>query len=111
MLICLCNCPREGGGFVTAPGAILDDGILNYSFLGSVSRLMMFRLIPEFMNGTQERFTDFVHPGKFKKMVIESKQPLILHTDGESFTGFSHDVHKIKIEIFPDAIEVMVPSE
>ncbi|MBT3241415.1 MAG: diacylglycerol kinase family lipid kinase [Chloroflexi bacterium] len=111
MMICLCNGPREGGGFITAPGAELDDGDLNYSFLGKVSRLMMFRMIPEFMNGTQEKFEKIVHPGKFKKMVIESKQPLILHTDGEVFAGLSHDVHMLKVEVLPDAIEVVVPSE
>jgi diacylglycerol kinase family enzyme len=70
---------------------------------------MMFRLIPEFMKGTQERFKQ-VHPGTFKKMVINSKQPLVLHTDGEVFAGFSHSVHQLKIEILPKALEVIVPS-
>lgn len=111
MMICLCNGPREGGGFTTGPRAKLDDGILDYTFLGKVSRLMMFRMIPEFMNGTQEKFDKIVTPGLFKKMTIESKQPLILHTDGESFAGPSHNVRFLSVEILPDAIEVMVPAD
>jgi YegS/Rv2252/BmrU family lipid kinase len=111
MMIALCNGPREGGGFVTGPHAMLDDGHLDYAVLGKVSRPMMFRMIPEFMNGTQERFTKIVHPGTFKSMEIHSQQPLVLHTDGESFTGFSHNVRHLKIEILPQALEVMVPAE
>ena len=109
LMIALCNGPREGGGFMTGPSAILDDGILNYSITDKVSRAMMFRLIPEFMNGTQERFKQ-IHPGTFKKMVINSKQPLYLHTDGEMFAGFSHSVHQLTVEILPKALEVIMPS-
>jgi YegS/Rv2252/BmrU family lipid kinase len=109
LMLALCNGPREGGGFTTGPGALLDDGVLNYSITDKVSRLMMFRLIPEFMKGTQERFKQ-VHPGTFKKMVINAKQPLVLHTDGEVFAGFSHSVHQLKIEILPKALEVIVPN-
>jgi diacylglycerol kinase (ATP) len=109
LMMALCNGPREGGGFTTGPGALLDDGVLNYSITDKVSRPMMFRLIPEFMKGTQERFKQ-VHPGTFKKMVIHSKQPLVLHTDGEVFAGFSHNVHQLTIEILLKALEVIVPS-
>ena len=109
LMLALCNGPREGGGFITGPNAKLDDGILDYSFTEKVSRLMMFRLIPEFMSGKQERFKQ-IHPGRFKKMVINSVQPLVLHTDGEVFAGFSHDIHQLTIEILPQALEVVVPN-
>jgi diacylglycerol kinase (ATP) len=109
LMVALCNGPREGGGFTTGPNAILDDGILNYSITDKVSRAMMFRLIPEFMKGTQERFKQ-IHPGTFQKMVIHSQQPLYLHADGEMFAGFSHNVHQLTIQILPKALEVIVPS-
>jgi diacylglycerol kinase (ATP) len=110
MMMALCNGPREGGGFMTGPHAKLDDGILDYAILGKISRLTMFRMIPEFMNGTQERFPNIVTPGKFKKMEIISQQPLYMHTDGEVFAGFSHNVRHIKVEIIPGALEVMTPA-
>ena len=109
MMMCFNNGPREGGGFVTGPKAIMDDGIFDYQILGKVSRLMMFRMIPEFMKGSQERFP-FVKPGLFKKVEIESKQPLVLHTDGEVYSGYQHNTHKLTIEILPKELKVMVPK-
>jgi len=110
MMICLNNGPREGGGFITGPKAIMDDGIFDYQILDKVSRLKMFRMIPEFMRGTQERFP-IVNPGKFKKMEIESQQPLVLHADGEVYSGFAHDTHKLTVKILPKELKVMVPTE
>ena len=110
MMLVLCNGPREGGGFHSGPGAIMDDGILNYTLLGRVSRLMMFRLIPEFMNGTQGRFKP-VTMGQMKKIEIKSKQPLYIHTDGETYAGFASNVHHLKVEILPQALEIMVPDK
>ncbi len=110
MMMALCNGPREGGGFTTGPNAKLDDGILDSAILGKVSRPMMFRMIPEFMKGTQEKFTKYVNPGRFKKMEIISQQPMYMHADGEVFAGFSHNVRHLKVEIIPSAIEVMKPA-
>lgn len=109
LMIALNNGPREGGGFVTGPDALLDDGILNYCVAQKVSRLMMLRLLPEFMKGSQERFKP-VYMGTFKQMEIKSDVPLVLHTDGEVFAGFSHDVHYLKIDLLPAALEVVVPK-
>lgn len=109
LMIALNNGPREGGGFVTGPDAKNDDGILNFCIAQKVSRLMMLRLLPEFMKGSQERFKP-VYMGTFKHMEIKSDKPLVLHTDGEVFAGFSHDVHYLKIDLLPDAIEVITPK-
>jgi YegS/Rv2252/BmrU family lipid kinase len=109
MMMAICNGPREGGGFVTAPDAVIDDGIFNFTAVKKVSRPMMFRLIPEFMNGTQGRFNQ-ISMGKLKKMEIKCPQPLIMHLDGETFAGFASDVHHLKIEVVPDAIEVLMPA-
>ncbi len=43
----LCNGSREGGGFLIAPDAKIDDGILHYAMITDVSRAMMFRIVPE----------------------------------------------------------------
>jgi YegS/Rv2252/BmrU family lipid kinase len=107
LMLAVCNGPREGGGFQTAPEALIDDGLLNFTAVKKMSRLMMFRMIPEFMNGTQGRFKK-IHMDKIKRIEIESKQPLHLHTDGEVFANFNSGVHQLKIEVIPDALEVMV---
>ncbi len=52
----ICNGPREGGGFLIAPEAKIDDGLFHYAMITNVSRAMMFRIVPEVMKGTHGRF-------------------------------------------------------
>jgi YegS/Rv2252/BmrU family lipid kinase len=107
LMISLNNGPREGGGFLTSPDAVPDDGQLNYAMIEEVSRPMMFRLIPEVMNGTHGRFK-VVRLGAFKRMKINSAAPVPIHTDGEIFADFLSDVTELQIEVIPKAIQVLV---
>ena len=107
LLVVLCNGPREGGGFHVAPGALVDDGWLDYAAIRSVSRPMMFRLIPEVMNGTHGRFSQ-VRLNKFKELKITSDRPLVIHTDGEIFAGFGTDVRELSVKVLPSALEVII---
>jgi len=108
MMLAVCNGPREGRGFITAPGASIDDGFLNFTAVQRVSRPMMFRLIPEFMRGSQGNFRQ-VRMGKVKKMEIRSSESLTLHTDGETWAGFSSNVHHLKIRVLPKALTLISP--
>jgi diacylglycerol kinase family enzyme len=45
--------------------------------------------------------------GQFKRMEIQSEQPLTVHTDGELFAGFGVDVKKLSVELLPGAIEIV----
>ncbi|MDA1329627.1 MAG: diacylglycerol kinase family lipid kinase [Chloroflexi bacterium] len=110
MMFAVCNGPREGGGFQTAPEAVIDDGTLNYTAVKKVSRAMMFRLIPEFMSGNQGRFSQ-ISMGTLKDIEIKCVQPMTLHLDGETFAGFASDVHHLKIKMLPKALDVQVPNK
>jgi YegS/Rv2252/BmrU family lipid kinase len=107
LMIVLCNGPREGGGFFVAPDARNDDNQLDYVAIRRVSRAMMFRLIPEVMNGTHGRFPQ-VRMGKFQELKLQSERPLYIHIDGEIFAGFGTDVRQLSAEILPGALEVIV---
>ncbi len=107
LMLVVCNGPREGGGFFVAPDALPDDGIFHYAAIENVSRPMMFRLIPEVMRGTHGRFRQ-VTMGSLRRMELEADRPLFIHTDGEVFAGFGTDVRKLKIEVLPQALEVVV---
>lgn len=107
IMLVACNGPREGGGFLVAPGSDNSDGILNYAAVRNVSRLMMLRLIPEVMNGTHGRFKQ-VRMGKMRRIHIQADQPVTIHADGEVISGFGTDVRTIDVEIVPGALEVMV---
>jgi YegS/Rv2252/BmrU family lipid kinase len=106
LLLTLCNGPREGGGFMLAPEAKVDDGILHYAMIRHVSRPMMFRLLPEVMKGTHGRFKQ-VAIGSCKKMSITSDRPMYIHTDGEIYSGFGTNVRRASFEILPNALKVV----
>ncbi len=102
----VCNGPREGGGFLVAPGSLLDDGILNYASVCHVSRLMMLRLIPEVMKGTHGRFKQ-VRLGQLHKLQLKSERPITVHADGEVIAGFGMEVRTVSVEIIPGAVEII----
>ncbi len=102
----LCNGPREGGGFLIAPDAKIDDGILHYAMITDVSRPMMFRIVPEVMKGTHGRFKQ-VKMGTCKKFSLSANRPLYIHADGEIFTGPGTDLRKVSIEVLPNALKVV----
>jgi YegS/Rv2252/BmrU family lipid kinase len=107
LMFVMCNGPREGGGFFVAPDAKPDDGILHYAMIEHVSRPMMFRLVPEVMNGTHGRFKQ-VRMGQFRELRLTSERPITIHTDGEVFAGFHSDVTEIDVKIHPGVLNVIV---
>ena len=102
----LCNGPREGGGFLIAPEAKIDDGILHYAMITDVSRLMMFRIVPEVMKGTHGRFKQ-VRMGTCKTFSLTANRPLYIHADGEIFSGPGTNLHKVHFEVMPAALKVV----
>jgi diacylglycerol kinase family enzyme len=105
MMFVICNGPREGGGFMVAPDAVVDDGIFHYAAIRKVSRPMMLRLVPEVMNGTHGKFEQ-IRMGSLRQMELQADAPLRIHIDGEVFAGFSSDIRSLKLEIIPGALEV-----
>ena len=102
----LCNGPREGGGFLIAPEAKIDDGILHYAMITDVSRPMMFRIVPEVMKGTHGRFKQ-VRMGACKKFSLTADRPLYIHTDGEIYSGPGTNLRKVDVEVLPNALKVV----
>jgi diacylglycerol kinase (ATP) len=102
----LCNGPREGGGFLVTPDAKIDDGILDYVMITDVSRLKMFRIVPEVMKGTHGRFKE-VTIDRCKKFTLTADRPLYIHADGEIFSGPGTDIRRVSFEILPNALKVV----
>ena len=106
LMVTLCNGPREGGGFMLSPESRNTDGKMEYVIVNKVSRGMMFRLVPEFMNGTHMRFKE-IRMGSFKTFSLTSDRPLYIHADGEIFTSFGSNLRKVSFEILPQALKVV----
>jgi len=107
LMTTLCNGGREGGGFMLSPDSKMSDGVMEYLLVRKVSRPMMFRLVPEFMNGTHRRFIKQVRMGTCKKFSMTSDRPLYIHADGEIFTSFGSNLRKVTFEILPGALKVV----
>jgi len=106
LLLTLCNGPREGGGFMIAPDAKIDDGLLHYAMIRKVSRLMMFRLVPEVMKGTHGNFEP-VTLGSCTTMKVAADRPMYIHADGEIYTSFGSNLRSLSIEVLPGALRVV----
>lgn len=110
LMTTLCNGGREGGGFILSPDSKMDDGQLEYVMVRKVTRLMMFRLLPEFMRGTHGRFTKHVRMNACKKFSITSDLPLYIHADGEIITSFGSNLHNVNFEVLPGALRAVKGS-
>ena len=106
LLLTMCNGPREGGGFLIAPEAKVDDGVLHYAMIRNVSRAMMFRLVPEVMKGTHGNCKQ-VTLGTCKQMSVQAERPMYIHADGEIYTGFGSNLRNVSFEILPGALQVV----
>jgi diacylglycerol kinase (ATP) len=106
LLLTLCNGPREGGGFLIAPDAKIDDGILHYAMIEDVGRLMMLRIVPEVMKGTHGKFKE-VLLGSCLKMSVSADRPMYIHADGEIYTSFGSNLRQVAFEILPNALNVV----
>ena len=106
IMLTVCNGPREGGGFMVAPDAKNDDGILHYATVTQCSRATMLRLVPEVMNGTHGRFKE-VKLGTCRKFSLTSDKPVYIHADGEIYTSFGSNLRGLTFEILPGALQVV----
>jgi diacylglycerol kinase family enzyme len=79
---------------------------MEYLTVTKLSRATMFRLVPEFLKGTHTRFKQ-VQMGEFKTFKISSDLPLYIHADGEIYTSFGSNLHKINFEVLPQALKVV----
>ena len=107
MMLVIGNGPREGGGFLVTPDAVIDDGIFHYASIRKVSRPMMLRLVPEVMNGTHGKFEQ-IRMGTLRQIELKAGAPLRIHLYVEVFAGFGTDVNHLKVEIIPGALEIQV---
>jgi diacylglycerol kinase (ATP) len=107
LMFTVCNGRREGGGFLLAPDALQDDGILNYTVANVIPRWKMLSAIPHFINGTHNTL-DYIQTGQLKKLAFKSNKPLWIHADGETFAAFSSQVMELTLEVVPNAIQIIL---
>lgn len=106
LMVSIMNGRRAGGGFLMAPHGNPGDGVFDLCIAKNISKAGILRLIPRFMQGTQE-----THPAiQVKKdtcvtvRALDGRLPV--HVDGEVLYT---DVQEIRVEILPGCLQVIAP--
>jgi diacylglycerol kinase (ATP) len=81
-LLTLANGPQWGNGALIAPGALLDDGLLDLVTVERVSPAQIARAVPRLFTGTIDRAAG-VSIRRVRALRVFGEPPLHLHVDGE----------------------------
>jgi len=101
-LIMVANGPRAGGGFLLAPDAQPDDGLLDVCVAAPLGRLGILHLLPHAMRGTHVN-NKAVTMLRGRHVVIESSKGVPGHIDGEVLCTQGH---RVEFEILPGRLKV-----
>ncbi|MGB3006824.1 MAG: diacylglycerol kinase family protein [Chitinophagaceae bacterium] len=95
LIVDISNGKRAGGGFLIAPVAKTDDGLLDVILIDALHPLKRLRWLPVMEKGKHLDLS-FVHHINAKHISIECDKTIEFHLDGEY-----HFVDKVEIEILP----------
>lgn len=81
-LLSIANGSRYGGGFMVAPQAEVNDGLLDLVLIYRIHRLKRIFYLPKVEKGKHLHLS-FIESTKVKKITIESSAKVAAHLDGE----------------------------
>ncbi|HUR11564.1 MAG TPA: diacylglycerol kinase family protein [Flavitalea sp.] len=94
-MISIANGSRYGGGFMVAPQAVLNDGLLDLVYIDEIGLWGRLKYLPVVEKGKHLQLS-FIHWRRLKKIIISSPVLLPAHLDGEFMESTEFD-----IEILP----------
>ena len=74
-----------GGGYHGAPQAVINDGLLDFLFVETISRLKVPNFLKRYKAG-KHLDMPIVHSCRGTKMVVSSSKPVTVCVDGECFS-------------------------
>lgn len=102
-LVAVGNGPSYGGGMQITPGAALDDGLLDVTIIGPVSRTTLVRLFPQIYPGTFVRH-DVVTQVRCRRVELAAPGG-VAYADGERVGPLP-----VVAEAVPGALRVLAPA-
>jgi diacylglycerol kinase (ATP) len=103
VLVTIANSAQFGNGVRIAPGARVDDGLLDLVVMEERSRVATLFQLPRLFNGTAHRV-----PGcsirQIERVTIEADRPMMFHVDGEPIQGGT----SLRVRVHPAALRVAV---
>jgi YegS/Rv2252/BmrU family lipid kinase len=97
------NSGAYGGGMLLAPGASLDDGLLDVVIVEHVPKLRFLRLLPTVFNGDHVLQPN-VHVLRAAEVEIDADRPFTMYADGDPVCELP-----AKIRTLPGAVRVLCP--
>jgi YegS/Rv2252/BmrU family lipid kinase len=77
------NSKAYGGGMLAAPGALLDDGLLDVVLLEHIGkRAFLTKILPKVFRGTHVREPS-VHVFRAREVLLSADRPFTLYADGD----------------------------
>lgn len=105
LMVTACNGKWEGGNFYVAPGAELDDGLLNLLLIENLPKPLILSYLPRFLKGPSDKMRG-VHQITCESLHYQSDLPVAVHADGEE-VGTS--IRNLKLSIKKKVLPVIVP--
>jgi diacylglycerol kinase (ATP) len=103
ILVTIANSAQFGNGARIAPGARVDDGLLDLVVLEERSRAATICQLPRLFNGTVAKIRGCTIR-QIRDVTIEAEQPMTYHVDGEPVTGGT----RLTARVHPGALRVAV---
>lgn len=100
-LLSFANGSQWGNGAIIAPGAQLDDGLLDAVCVEVDGPVAVVRALPHLFRGTIARVRG-VSIEKVRSAFLRSAAPLVYHADGEAFVGGT----EIAVSVRPHALRL-----
>ncbi|HWX45553.1 MAG TPA: YegS/Rv2252/BmrU family lipid kinase [Solirubrobacteraceae bacterium] len=100
-----CNSKTYGGGMRAAPGAMLDDGLLDVVVLESVGKLtFLAKILPKVFSGTHVH-DPRVNVMRAREISVGSDRPFTMYADGDPIGELP-----VHVRALPAAVRVLVPA-
>src|SRR6185369_6440673 len=103
ILVTIANSAQFGNGARIAPGARVDDGLLDLVMVQERFRLVTLGQLPRLFNGTVDRIRGCTIQ-KIREVTVEADQPMTFHVDGEPVVGGT----RLAARVHPGALQVAV---
>ena len=94
-----------GGGFKAAPLAEINDGLMDFVTIHSLSRMEFLRYVKDYKEGKHLETVPDIYFTRCKRIRLLSEKPLCLQADGEIF-----QMENPEIEIIPAAVRLVLPA-
>lgn len=107
IMITACNGKWEGGNFLVAPDADMQDGMMNVLSIKKVPLPLMIIYLLRFRWGPAN-WMKGVEKSQTKSLEISSSTPLAVHRDGEHL---GTNIRRLKFTVEKKALKIIVPED